>query len=106
MKYGKYSLILLPCLALTVWLFHLNCLHTFIVHGESMMPTYQPEAICVGRPIHMFTPLYRGDIIVASEGGDLIVKRIIGLPGETILIDQGHVYIDGHLLIEPISPML
>ena len=49
----------------------------------------------------------RGDIVVAhnpdasNTGVSSIVKRVIGLPGETVTIDDDHVIIDGHVLIEP-----
>ena len=69
-----------------------------------MSPTYHDEQKLVGYPINGFTTLSRGDIVVAREGGDLIVKRIIGLPGETVLLNKGHVFIDGHELIEPYLP--
>ena len=46
----------------------------------------------------------RGDIVVLidprKQDTDLI-KRIIGLPGETVEISDGHVYINDHLLEEP-----
>lgn len=50
-------------------------------------------------------PLKRGDIIYfyAYSDGELInvVKRVIGLPGETILIKEDNVYINEELLEEP-----
>jgi signal peptidase I len=57
---------------------------------------------------------HRGDIVVFREpatlhdpsvppGSDLI-KRVIALPGETVEGRQGHVLIDGRLLVEPYLP--
>ena len=47
----------------------------------------------------------RGDIVVLKDPRDLVnqhlVKRVIGLPGETFEIVNGHVYINGRLLDEP-----
>lgn len=47
----------------------------------------------------------RGDIVVLKDPRDLVnehlVKRVIGLPGETFEIANGHVYINGRLLDEP-----
>ncbi len=46
----------------------------------------------------------RGDIVVIrvpSQGDELLIKRVIGLPGETVEIRDGRVYIDGQLLDEP-----
>jgi signal peptidase I len=97
-------LILLVCLGISACLFRLNCARLFIVHGSSMSPTYHDEQKVVGYPINGFTILSRGDIVVAREDGELIVKRIIGLPGETVLLNAGQVFIDGHQLIEPYLP--
>jgi signal peptidase I len=45
----------------------------------------------------------RGDIVVidTSDQAEMLIKRVIGLPGETISVQQGRVYIDGEELEEP-----
>jgi signal peptidase I len=45
----------------------------------------------------------RGDIIIfkAPDGGDALVKRVIGLPHEHVEITRGRVIVDGRELIEP-----
>jgi len=42
----------------------------------------------------------RGDIVVAREGNDLIVKRVVGLPGEEVELQQGKLYINQRPLAE------
>lgn len=42
----------------------------------------------------------RGDIVVFEQDGTLLIKRLIGLPGETIRISKGTVFVDGELLFE------
>ncbi len=65
-----------------------------------MAPTFQPGAclftVAVSYPVH------RGDIVVIDDGGkDLAVKRIIGLPGETVQFWRGQVFVDHQELSEP-----
>lgn len=58
----------------------------------------------VNKYIYHFASPDRGDIVVFKRTRDatkLDAKRIIGLPGETVLIKSGDVYVDGHRLNEP-----
>jgi signal peptidase I len=76
-----------------------------IVEDISMHPTL-PEGgyYLVNKYIYYFTPPDRGDIVVFQGDKDApkdLVKRVIGLPGETIHIRFGHVYINGRALDEP-----
>lgn len=74
------------------------------VDGLSMVPTLQHgEYVLVSRLAYKTGEPQRGDIIVFSlpmdESQDLI-KRVIGLPGETISIHNGMVSINGDVLEE------
>jgi signal peptidase I len=58
----------------------------------------------VNRYIYHLADPERGDIVVLRRGeytSNEEVKRVIGLPGETVLIKSGEVYIDGRRLAEP-----
>jgi len=70
------------------------------VSGQSMMPTLEDGAILlISKSI--FTP-ERGDIVVVeTSSGTSLVKRIVGLPNETIEIVHGQVYINGQPWEEP-----
>jgi signal peptidase I len=73
-------------------------------HGISMMPTYQEgQFIFVNRLAYRFSPLKRGDVVaITLKGGEaVLVKRIVALPGETVSIEGGQVFIDGAPLAEP-----
>lgn len=50
---------------------------------------------------YWFSDPKRGDIIVFDDHGTVYCKRIIALPGETLDLFDGQVYIDGQLLDEP-----
>lgn len=74
-----------------------------IVKEHSMDPTlHENNYLLINKLAYKFGEVERGDIIVfesdmESENGGhkLLIKRIIGLPGETITIQDGEVYIDG-----------
>lgn len=54
--------------------------------------------------VYLFHPPERGDIIVFNPpvtSPKPYIKRVIGLPGETVSIDGGHIFIDGEQLDEP-----
>lgn len=75
------------------------------VIGDSMEPVlYNGQEILMNRIIYRLTTPKRGDVIVFLPNGNqnshYYVKRVVGLPGETIQIRDGRVYIDGLLLSE------
>lgn len=80
-----------------------------VVRGESMEPTlYDGNYLILNKLAYKSHEPQRGDIIVCDSnynGGELIIKRIIGLPGDTVTINECKVYVNGEELSEPyISP--
>ena len=79
-----------------------------IVKESSMEPTlYENHYLIINKLAYKTGDEQRGDIIVfeselETEEGDkkLLIKRIIGLPGETVTINGGEVYINGKILAE------
>ncbi len=75
-----------------------------VVNGTSMAPTLQNgDNIIVEKVSYYFRDPQRYDIIVFPYPEDTskhYIKRIIGLPGETVQIIDGYVYINGELLDE------
>ena len=74
-------------------------------HGISMVPTYaEGQLLWVNRLAYRFgTPVRRGDVVAITlrSGEAVLVKRIVGLPGERIRIVEGQVLINGQPLDEP-----
>lgn len=71
-----------------------------VVDGESMAPTYSPGARVLTEP--PTKPIERGDIVLLDDGHrELALKRIIGLPGETVKLWRGNIFINGRMLFEP-----
>jgi len=72
----------------------------YLVSGSSMSPTYQEGSMIHTIPVS--GSLERGDIVVLDDRkGDYALKRIVGLPGETVHIWRGYVFINKKILIEP-----
>lgn len=69
----------------------------FIVSGESMFPTFHDkEYLIVDELSYRFNNPVRGDVVIFRYPVDpskFFIKRIIGLPGETINVNGGKVYV-------------
>lgn len=75
------------------------------IYGNSMEPEYCAGDIWLADKLsYRFLPVERFDVIVfenTRRQGQYYIKRVIGLPGETVQIVDGFVYIDGMLLKDP-----
>jgi signal peptidase I len=77
----------------------------YVVEGASMAPNFHTdEAIIVSRTAYLIGKPNRGDVVVFhnpdNQSTDFI-KRIVGLPAETVKITDGRVFINGKRLEEP-----
>jgi len=76
----------------------------FRIPSLSMAQTLEPrDRVLVNRAVYHFRKPHRGDVVVidSAEVGRILIKRVIGLPGETVSLHDGSVYIDGRRLVEP-----
>ncbi len=75
-----------------------------IVHGPSMENTLHNNDIMILDKIGMkIKGIKRFDIVVIDIGTEKIIKRVIGLPGETVSYKDNNLYIDGELVKENYS---
>jgi signal peptidase I len=74
-----------------------------VVEGNSMSPTYASGERVYTAPIS--TPLQRGDIVLMDDGREeYALKRIVGMPGETVHLWRGYVFINRFMIREPYLP--
>jgi len=76
----------------------------YVVDGASMEPTFSTsERVIVDRVTMLLGGPSRGDVVVldSPRQDELLIKRVIGLPGETVTLREGRVYVNGQLLEEP-----
>ena len=104
---AKFSILAL----LIVTPFRFYVAQPFIVSGSSMTPTFEPkEYLVVDEISYRFEKPERGDVVIFKYPLDpsvFFIKRIVGLPGETIEMRNGDVYVQadestaGEVLSEP-----
>jgi signal peptidase I len=78
------------------------------VEGTSMMPSLvNEERIFINKFVYRFSSIERGDTVVFQFPRDTsksYIKRVIGMPGDTVIIDHGTVIVNGKALSEPYVP--
>jgi signal peptidase I len=87
-----------------IFLVYLLAFHTPVVRGGSMQPGLQDGDRILVEPWSEIMGYHRGDIVVMRYPLDLnvdYVKRIIGLPGDEIVLANGMLWVNGELLDEP-----
>lgn len=74
------------------------------VNGPSMNNTlYDKDIMLLDEISYRFLSIKRFDIVVVKYGNELIIKRVIGLPGEKISCSDNKLYINGEILRENYS---
>jgi signal peptidase I len=78
------------------------------VEGTSMAPLLRDqERIFINKFVYHFEPVERGEVVVfwyPLDRTKSFIKRIVGLPGETLEIRRGLLFVNGRLLNEPYVP--
>ncbi len=91
--------------AVAIFLFvYLLVLQPHKIKGQSMDPTFKDgEFLLTDKVTYRFGEPKRGDVVVFKAPPDdheEYIKRIIGLPGDTVMVQGGKVYVNGQLLNE------
>jgi signal peptidase I len=102
--FAEYGVILIVALAVA-FLLQAFVVKPYRIPSPSMVPTLDPgDRVLVARFLYRFTTPAHGDIVVFKYPLDtrvVFIKRVIGLPGDTLSLREGHVYRNGVELREP-----
>jgi len=104
MRFKLREILVVVLLAAVIFLLLQSTLQSFKVEGFSMEPSFHHgQYLVVVKAVYWFGDPQRGEVIVfrSLENPDRdLIKRVIALPGETVEIKEGKVYIDGAPLEE------
>ncbi|MDD3773798.1 MAG: signal peptidase I [Patescibacteria group bacterium] len=79
-------------------LFRLFVLEPFVVRGASMEPNFREgDYLWIEKVSKYFSDFQRGEVVVLDapdNPGQVYIKRIIGLPGERIIVKKNGIYIN------------
>lgn len=100
---GNLSLWLTLAFAIAIIIFFdLKGIQFYLVPSDSMDPTLMRSDYIGGFRVES-SELRHSDIVVFTSGfeDDFYVKRVIGLPGDTLAVFDGFAYVNGRKLDEP-----
>ena len=99
--YGLTALIAIA-LAIVVQIFAVK---PYLIPSTSMANTLVPgQRVLVNRVTYHYSSVHRGDIIVfrrPEPPTDVLIKRVVGLPGDLISVHDGHLFVNGVERHEP-----
>ena len=96
------ELIVYTCIILAIVLIRSFVVTPVRVNGTSMYSTLKDgEIMILKKYYYRFNDVKRFDIVVVKTEDDKIIKRVIGLPGETLKYENHTLYIDGQEVEEP-----
>lgn len=101
-----FLIIFVPLVLLRIFVFEFD-----LVHGVSMRPNFETsDYIYVNKAAYWGSIPRRGDVVaVRYTLGDKpgrIIKRVIALPGDTVSLEAGRLYINGQPTDEPYQPLI
>ncbi len=107
----EWAILIVSALAIAL-LIKTFLFQAFYIPSDSMVPTLKNhDRVIVNKLSYKLHDVHRGDIIVFTSPPNVdpsvkdLVKRVIGLPGETIEgRADGHIYINGKMLTEKYLP--
>lgn len=107
-KLGSFFIDIIEVIVFAVGIFffvYLLIMRPHKIDGQSMMPNFpDAEYLLTEKVTYYFRNPQRGDVVVFTPpvtNLDEYIKRVIAMPGETVMVKNCHVYINDKKLIEP-----
>src|SRR5688572_13506621 len=107
-RLGAFFLDILEVIVFAVGIFffvYLLIMRPHKIKGQSMQPNFpDAEYLLTEKVTYYLKDPVRGDVVVFTppvSENDEYIKRVVGMPGETIMLLDGKVYINGELFREP-----
>jgi signal peptidase I len=101
----EFVVILLISFALVFGFVRPFVVEAFYIPSQSMVPTLRVgDRVLVNKFIYRFSEPQRGDIVVfrsVEGGGEDLIKRVVGVPGDEISVRGGTLYVNGERQREP-----
>ena len=101
-RYKPYIYVIISVFIAIVLLFQL-VLFRVVVDGDSMYPTLKDRELGISLRTLIAHKIQRFDIVIIrlDKTDEYIIKRVVGLPGDTVAIDKDGLYINGAKVREP-----
>lgn len=82
--------------------FYLFIVKVYVVPTKSMEPTIKAEDIILSDGIaYRKKTIARQEVVLLKDGEETVVKRVIGIPGDEVVLSEAGVYVNGQQLYEP-----
>jgi signal peptidase I len=97
------EILIIVALALVMYFGLQLAVQSYTVEGVSMEPSFHTgHYVMANKIVYRFNSPSRGEVVIVKNptNGEIVIKRIIGMPGETISFEEGEIYIDGMHLEE------